>query len=384
MVAANSMATFHDVISQNLECPVCLMHFNEPKLLVCSHTFCKDCLERIFQTQSDQPTITCPVCRKETPLPSGGVGKLQTNIPLSSLVEKVKTKNICSTCTVCDTEEKTPAESYCLDCGKCMCKSCQKSNSTWKALSNHEVVPMSEMLSGKVRKVRRKCKKHPNDDEDCFCIRCREYVCCKCGVLEHLQDGHQLEGAAIHEEKFLKNIEELRERFKSKKATFENYAELIATQRNKITKMLRRLNDDIDKTYEECIQILSDRRDSLKCKLKGWSEKFERELYHMDEESRQTISHMNAMEELVTNSMKVPLEKDALFAHDTLCENLESILGRDDPDFQLPRDVTDRAQKISFRKHVEVNELCLGELEEFESGEIAFSSAGRLYIFYVA
>ncbi|XP_071507451.1 uncharacterized protein [Diadema antillarum] len=301
------MATFHQISSQNLECPICLTLFNQPKLLACSHTFCKDCLQRIFQTQPDQQTLTCPVCRNGTPLPSGDASKLQTNVPLSSLVDEVQTKN--PTCTVCEMDEKPPAVSYCQDCGKYMCDSCEKSHSTWNPFSTHSIEAMSEVLSGKVPlKRRRKCKKHPNDDEECFCTGCREYICCKCGMLEHLQEGHKLEEAAIHEEKLMKNIKELKER---------------------------------------------------------------NELEAMEEESRRTIRQMNAMEDLVTNGMKVPLEKDALFVHDTLSEKLKSFLGRDDPDHKSPRAVTERAQKISFSKHVKVNELFLGELKGMKWDVIA-------------
>ncbi|XP_071496558.1 uncharacterized protein [Diadema antillarum] len=355
------MATFHQISSQNLECPICLTLFNQPKSLICSHTFCKHCLQQICQTQPSRQNIACPICRKETPVPSADVSKLQTNVPVNSLVDEVKTKN--PICTVCEMDEKQPAVSYCQDCGKYMCESCENIHSLWKPVSSHEVVPMSEVLSGKVPlKRRRKCKKHPNDDEEYFCTKCREYICSKCGMVRHLQAGHQIEEATIHEENLKENIKKLQDRAKSKKTTIENHIDYIETQRNEITNMMRRLNNDIDKTYEEYIQLLTDRREALKCQVKQWSEKFEKELQTMEEESRQTFSHVNAMEELVTNGMKVPLEKHALFAHDTLCGNLKSFLERDDPDDQSPKGVAERAQKISFRRYMKVNELCLGEL----------------------
>ncbi|XP_071503854.1 uncharacterized protein [Diadema antillarum] len=358
------MATVHQISSQNLECPICLALFNQPTSLVCSHTFCKECLECVFQTQPDQQTITCPVCRKVTSVPSGDVGKLQINVPLSSLVDEVKTEN--PTCTVCEMDDKSPAVFYCQDCGRNMCKSCEESHSTWKLFASHSTVALCEMLSGKVPlKRRRKCKKHPNDDEECFCTGCREYICCKCGMLGHLQEGHKLEEAAVHEEKLMKNIKELKEKTKSKIINVENHIEFIETQRNEIRIMLGKINDDIDKTYEEYMKLLSVRREALRCQVKRWSEKFTNELQAMEEESHQTIRNLNAMEELVTNGVKVPLEKDALLAHDTLCENLTSFLGRDDPDDQSPRGVGERAQKISFRKCVDFSELRLGELNGY-------------------
>ncbi|XP_072181969.1 uncharacterized protein [Diadema setosum] len=356
------MATFHQIVSQNLDCPICLTLFKQPKSLTCSHTFCKDCLQRISQTHSDKEIITCPICRKGTPLPSGDVDKLQTNISLSSLVQEVKITS--PTCTVCEMDEKSPAVCYCQDCGKYMCKSCEKGHSLWKPVSKHEVVPVRDVLSGKVQvNKRRKCKKHPNDVEECFCTGCREYVCCKCGMLRHSKAGHDVEEAAIHEEKLIENIKELKKEVKSNKTTIEKHIKFIETQRNEITSRFRKLNEDIDKTYEEYMQLLSDRREALKSRVKHWSEKFEKELQVMEEESHQTISHMNAMEELVTNGMKVPLEKDALSAHDTLRETLKRFLGRDEPDDRSPRRAVERVKKISFRRHENVNELYLGEFE---------------------
>ncbi|XP_071487022.1 uncharacterized protein [Diadema antillarum] len=358
------MATFHQISSQNLECPICLTLFDQPKSLTCSHTFCKDCLECVFQIQPDQHIVTCPVCRKQTLIPSGDVDKLPTNIPLSSLVDEVKTKS--PKCSVCETEEKPPPESYCQDCGVNMCTSCKNDHSKWKIFSNHAVVAIKEVVSGKVTLTRRqKCKKHPNEYAEYFCPGCREYVCFRCEMLEQSQKGHDMVEASIHEEEVLDNINDLKEKAKLKKATVEKHIESIDLQRKITTDLMRKLSDDIDKTYDECMQILSERKKTLKCQVERWSEKFEKDLEVMAEESRQTLTHIKTVEELIANGMKVPLERDAILAHDTLCENLESLLGRDDPDDQSPRDVTEQAQKILFRKQVKVNELCLGEFEDY-------------------
>ncbi|XP_071489192.1 tripartite motif-containing protein 3-like [Diadema antillarum] len=371
------MAAVHQISSQNLECPICLTLFEQPKSLTCSHTFCKDCLQRVSQTQPDQPTMICPICRKGTPLPCGDVEKLQTNASFNSLVDEVKTN---PTCMVCEVDDKSPAVSYCQDCGKYMCKSCEKSHCTWKPFSTHDVVAVSEVLSGKVPlKRRRKCKKHPSEDEECFCTDCQEYVCLRCGMLTHLQAGHQIKEAAVHEEKLMESIKELKHKVISKRMSIDNHIKFIETQRNEITNIMTRLNNEIDKTYEEYMQLLSDNREALKSQVKQWCEKFEKELKVMEEESHQTISHMNAMEEMVTDGMKVPLEKESLFAHDTLRKDLKSFLARDEPNDQSPKGVAERAQKISFRRYVKVNELCLGGLESWDiKTDVGFLKIGRV------
>ncbi|XP_071508042.1 E3 ubiquitin-protein ligase TRIM56-like [Diadema antillarum] len=225
------MATNHQISSQNLECSICLTLLNQPKLLACSHTFCKVCVERIMQTRINQDTISCPVCRERTSVPNGDVDNLRTNVPLSSLVEEVKTNN--PTCTHCDTDETPPAVSYCQDCVEYMCSSCDRHHSGW--FSKHGVVVMTEVISGKVPlKRQRKCKEHINDVEDFFCTGCREYVCFKCGIMEHSQEGHDMVKASKHEAELLENIKHLQKRANSKKTIVEEHIEFMEAQREEI------------------------------------------------------------------------------------------------------------------------------------------------------
>lgn len=57
------------------ECAVCFCTydniFKTPKLLVCGHTFCLECLARINVTSAELKTLSCPVCRELTELPHG-------------------------------------------------------------------------------------------------------------------------------------------------------------------------------------------------------------------------------------------------------------------------------------------------------------------------
>lgn len=46
-------------LQQDLTCPVCQGIFRDPVLLPCTHSFCRECLQRSFQFNK-----TCPVCRE--------------------------------------------------------------------------------------------------------------------------------------------------------------------------------------------------------------------------------------------------------------------------------------------------------------------------------
>ena len=53
-------------------CPVCLQHYQDPRLLQCAHQFCARCLQKVCASYKDRASITCPTCRAVTTLPSSG------------------------------------------------------------------------------------------------------------------------------------------------------------------------------------------------------------------------------------------------------------------------------------------------------------------------
>lgn len=67
-----------DLPVEDLSCPVCCEVFKDPVLLPCSHSFCKSCLERFWESAV---SCSCPVCRRRASKKS----------PLSNLA----LKNLC-------------------------------------------------------------------------------------------------------------------------------------------------------------------------------------------------------------------------------------------------------------------------------------------------
>ncbi|XP_023194052.1 nuclear factor 7, ovary-like [Xiphophorus maculatus] len=63
----------------DLCCPVCLEIFKDPVLLSCSHSFCKECLQKYWR---DKPGRECPVCKRRS-----SKGLPPFNLALKNLIE---------------------------------------------------------------------------------------------------------------------------------------------------------------------------------------------------------------------------------------------------------------------------------------------------------
>ena len=80
-----------EALEKILECPICLEKIENPKMLPCQHSFCmKNCLENIVLRNSvDQrrQQLTCPICRKQFPVPENGISGFPNNYVLQNLLD---------------------------------------------------------------------------------------------------------------------------------------------------------------------------------------------------------------------------------------------------------------------------------------------------------
>ncbi|XP_030840937.1 E3 ubiquitin-protein ligase TRIM31-like [Strongylocentrotus purpuratus] len=350
-----------NIIAQSLECPVCLNTFTNPKTLSCSHNYCKACLDNLLECHGNDQMLRCPVCRAETQVLNQDVSKLPTNLALKSLIEDVK--NQYHLCSICKSEDKPQAVVYCQDCGKYLCITCNNTHSLWQDFISHEVLAMSEIESGKVSVRRyRKCKKHPKKDEECFCSDCRRFACFRCVVMEHKDDGHRVIEAAVYESSHLKSIEDLKSKADKKRSCFQKYVDFIDDQKERVSNVQKQCTDDINKAYAESVRQLKEKKEILILEVKGRTEGVEKELDEMKKSAQEHITHLTTIADVLTNRTKVPLDMDALAAHDTLCQDLQEALKQEDPDYKQPLQSSKKGKSITFKRNVRTDELTLGKI----------------------
>ncbi|XP_030847107.1 RING finger protein 207-like [Strongylocentrotus purpuratus] len=350
-----------NIIAHSLECPVCLDTFTDPKILSCSHTYCKTCLDNLLECHGNDQMLQCPVCRAETQVPNRDVSKLPASLALKSLIEDVK--NHRQFCSNCKSEDKLQAVVYCQDCGKYLCFTCHNNHSQWQDFISHEVLPMREIVSGKVSVRRyRKCRKHPKEDEECFCSDCRRFACFRCVVMEHTKEGHGVIEAAVYESSHMKSIDDLKSKADEKRSCFQKYVDFIDEQKDHVSNVRKQCTDDINKAYEESVRQLTKKKKTLIGEVKGRTEEVEKELDEMKKSAVEYITHLNTLADVVINRTKVPSYMDALAAHDTLCQDLKEALKQEDPDYKQPRHSSKKGTSVSFKRNVGTDELALGKI----------------------
>ncbi|XP_030847116.1 E3 ubiquitin-protein ligase TRIM33-like [Strongylocentrotus purpuratus] len=365
------------VIAQNLECPVCLNTFTDPKILSCSHTYCKTCLDNLLECHGNDQMLRCPVCRAETQVPNQDISKLPTNLALKSLIKDVK--NQYQFCTNCESDNKRQDVVYCQDCIKYFCVTCHNKHSQRPDFISHEVVAISEILSGKVSVRRyRKCSKHPKEDENCFCSDCRRFACFRCVLMEHTNERHRVIEAAVYKNSHMKSIEELKLKAAKKRSCFQKYVGFIDEQRERVSNVQKQCTYDINKAYEESVRNLTEKKEILIGEVKGMTEGVEKELEEMKKSVVEHITHLTTVDDMVTNKTKIPLDMDALAAHDTLCQDLLEALKQEDPDYKQPRQSSRKGKSVCFKRNVGMDELALGNIVNAGAKNIALPTKNSM------
>lgn len=160
---------------------------------------------------TDYREFSCPICRKKTVIPSGGVRKLNDNFLVSSLNELLLSKKPskvreCDICKIVHQREKE-ASSKCVECQKLMCNSCATTHQQMKITMNHSIYELE--IEKDIM-----CKEHPNEQVRFYCEQCEVCVCVPCTFTEHRD--HDLvdfkQGISRHKDSIEENLRKCRQK----------------------------------------------------------------------------------------------------------------------------------------------------------------------------
>nr|XP_054760821.1 tripartite motif-containing protein 6-like [Lytechinus pictus] len=357
------MATLEHTVLQSLKCPVCFGLLNDPKQLSCSHTFCQKCIQGILAFSVQRNTLLCPICRNRTNVTDGDVANLKTNIHVKSLVDDVRnSKQLCDVC-----EEQSRATQFCCECGKNMCNACLQDHNNWKPHLKHEVVSVEDIREGRVvlkKKVYCQEEVHQSEEYECsdVCTTCKKLICMRCRMLYHEKTGHDVQDLREYNSSFTESSELLQGQGKTKATTVKNHMKCIDNQIKRVDDHIDAENAKLDKICEEAIKKIKERNATLKKQLEDQREKLCKSLNDMNIDDKRLVKSIESASELLSNTLKAPLEGDVVAIRDSLSGELKNVLDRDDPKVKVAIDVGDHAEELTFTPSCDPDTLSMGEL----------------------
>ncbi|XP_036417128.1 nuclear factor 7, brain-like [Colossoma macropomum] len=132
------MAARNPLSEEELSCPVCCEIFRDPVVLSCSHSVCKTCLQKFWETKGSRE---CPVCRRRSSKDRPPCNLVLKNV-CEALLESRSQRSSAGSEVLCILHNEK-LKLFCLDDQQPVCVVCQTS----KKHKNHEFCPVDEAVT---------------------------------------------------------------------------------------------------------------------------------------------------------------------------------------------------------------------------------------------
>ncbi|XP_043926394.1 tripartite motif-containing protein 59 [Protopterus annectens] len=236
-----------DNLEEDLTCCICYAIFEDPRVLPCSHTFCRGCLENVLHVADSysiwrplRVPLKCPNCRTVVELPPSGIESLPVNFSLRAIIEKYQKEDHPKTST-CPEHPRQPLNVFCILDQKLVCGCCL-------TIGKHQGHPIDDLESAYIKE-----KETPGKLLKQLTDKKWAHVCVLIEMLEHQKDQHK--------QVVQKDIEAVEEYFadlnKSLLQKKESMINALNEMSGKIAKEYAPLIEKIKSVREEQLDLIS-------------------------------------------------------------------------------------------------------------------------------
>ncbi|XP_019620500.1 PREDICTED: tripartite motif-containing protein 2-like [Branchiostoma belcheri] len=264
---ASKMPRSAEFDEQFLTCAICMLHFRDPRILPCLHTFCKECLQHWATKQ--QP-LECPTCRKPVSLPDQGVDGLKSNFYVSNLLDFAAVKKGAGPgvpCQVCEGKEGG-ARAWCVQCAVLLCESCTNTHRRFPAMKGHQIVTQEnlEASEGVSSGFKRKafCPKHEDQVLTFYCEPCQTLVCVACTVVDHPrgEKHNPVEIGGVAERK-KRDLQELLEKVEPREKVVRAALSDVETEISELPTSADAAIKEATEYFDQLMALLQDRKEDV-------------------------------------------------------------------------------------------------------------------------
>ena len=193
----STLAETLELLEKQVQCPICLETYRDPKALGCLHAYCRECIQQLLLQQQKDQEVECPQCRSVIAVAGNDPSSLPTVFFINGLIEVCEIlKNAESNEIACQSCSEAKATSFCHTCGF-VCASCVNAHKKLKIFEGHKTVLISEMREGTLIQLPTKktptstCQKHEGKHCKLYCFQCEQLICKDCTLVDHA--GHKFD-----------------------------------------------------------------------------------------------------------------------------------------------------------------------------------------------
>ena len=62
LLSCRTLAETLELLEKQVQCPICLETYRDPKALACLHAYCQECIQRLLLRQQRDQEVECPQC----------------------------------------------------------------------------------------------------------------------------------------------------------------------------------------------------------------------------------------------------------------------------------------------------------------------------------
>ena len=248
-----------------------------------------------------------------------------------------------------------------------MCSVCHGKHDSWEPNREHRVVSVEDIKKGKVvleRKV--PCKDHKPGDTGhvCtdVCLTCKKFICMRCRMFTHEKIGHSAESAKDYEELFAEEVASLKEEAQSTILLIRQHAEFAEKERQASLRHVDDVKGGIQTAHRETVEKLEEKKARLIAKCEAERTKLRQEFDKKKNDAERLISRTGSAKTLAGNVSRLPLDHVSVVLRESLCNDLKTLVGLEDPKESELHDLSRRAAKLEFEKDTTVQKLELGKV----------------------
>ena len=255
-------------LEDEITCPICQDHFQEPKILPCLHYYCKLCIQRLALRTGDNRPFACPECRNDTLLPQNDPDRLPTAFfvnrmkELHTKMEKAegKVEALCEQCS------GGKATAFCRHCTEFICEECVKIHQKVKVFKGHKVTGLEELKKGETKEILIKkpppptCKDH-DEQMKIFCFDCDCLICRDCTMIDHKEHKYDFVKKASPKttERIVENLAPLKEI----QLSLSGAAKTVKSTKSDIEAQGASVATTIEQSFNEIHKIIEKRKRQL-------------------------------------------------------------------------------------------------------------------------